>query len=188
MALPCPICIHESRPAIEQAILNDKPKTQIAKTFGFTYVAKKSGNVLGDHKVISRHLPHMKGAYEKAMESRELQSGLALSARLETLEQNVTRVLEDAWKGEPVMAGDVPLLNDDGTPMLRFNYRLVLAAVSQARQNVALMAALQGAIPDGKGEEMAELRKRLDNPEGRKLLAALDALDAQDDAGVPRGD
>lgn len=188
MALPCPICVHESRPAIEQAILNGKRQTQIAKTFGFTYTAKKSGNQLGDHKVIARHLPHMKGAYERAMVDREVQSGLALSARLESLEQHVTKVLEEAWQGEPVVVNGEPLLNDDGSPMRRINHRLVLAAVSQGRQNVNLIAQLQGAIPDGKGEEMAELRKRLDNPEGRKLLAALDALDAQDDATVPRAD
>jgi hypothetical protein len=188
MALPCPICIHDSRLAIEQAILNGRPKAEIARNFGFTYQSGKTGRDLGDHKVIARHLPHMKGAYEAAQQDREVRSGLALANRLERLEKDVDRVLEAAWKGDPVVVGDTALLNDDGTVMMRFDLRLVLAAVAQARRNVALLAELQGAIPDGKDEEMAALRARLDTAEGRRLLAALDALDAQQDAGVARAD
>lgn len=192
MALPCPICIHESRLAIEQAMLNGRPKTEIARNFGFTYTNKRSGKELGDHKTIARHEPHMKGAVQAAAESREVKSGLAITNRLEHLNAQVEWVLEEARKGEDVLelvAGEyVTKLDGNNNPVKRFNYRLILSAVAQGRHNLALLADLSGAIPDGKDDEMAQLRERLSTPEGRRLLAAIDALDAQQDAGAARAD
>lgn len=191
MPKPCPICIHPSRLAIEQAMMNGRPASEIAKNFGFTYTSRKTGQELGDHKKIANHKPHMKGAYEKAMEGREIQSGLALANRLEQLNEQVQFVLDEARKGTVVMGGpdrDIPLLNEDGTTMKAYDYRLILGAVGQGRRNIALLAELQGAIPDGKDDEMTHLRAILDSPDGRKLLAALDALDGQQDAKVERAD
>lgn len=185
MAKPCAICTHPSRLAIEQAILNDKPKTAIARDFGFTYTDGK-GTVRGDHKAITRHIPHMQGAYEATVAERERQTGQAMAERLNDLDREVTQVLERANQGHPVMVGDVPLLDDEGRTILAYDDRLILAAVRTGRMNVELMAKLAGAIPEGKTEELDAIRRRLENPKTRRLLAMLDEMDAQADASVSR--
>lgn len=187
MAKPCGICNNESRLAIEQAILNGKPLSQIARQFGITYTSSTTHKEVGDHKAVQRHRDqHMGSAYQEAMKGRELQSGMAMAARLEQLEAEVDKVIARANQGEPVLVGDVPLLHDDGSQVVRYDSRLLLAAVRTARANVELMAKLAGAIPEGKEQELETIRRRLENPKTRRLLAMLDELDAQDDAGVSR--
>lgn len=187
MAHPCRICVHDSRPAIEQAILSGKPRASIARNFGFTYRSGKTGEEVPDGNVVKKHIERcMPKAYQTAMAERENRSGVAMATRLEVLEQKVDLVIERAEKGEPVMVGDEPLLDDDGRQVMRFDNRLLLAAVREARGNVELMAKLAGAIPENKAEEVEAIRRRLESPEARKLLAALDALDAQADADVAR--
>lgn len=187
MAKPCPVCIHESRSAIEQAILNGKAASAIAKTFGFTYTTRKTGNEVGNHKVITNHRDnHMPGAYQAAMEDREKRSGNAMAARLEYLDDQVDHAIREARKGVPIVVGDVALLDDDGRPVMQYDLRLLLAAVREARGNVELMAKLAGAIPEGKSDELDLMRKRLETPEGRKLLAQIAELDAQADSADDR--
>lgn len=186
MAKPCGICIHDSRLAIEQAILNGKPLTQIARQFGITYTSAKGAEV-GDHKAVQRHRDnHMAAAYQAAVQDREVKSGQAMADRLAQLEAEVDKVIARANEGEVVMVGDVPLLDDEGREMRRYDSRLLLAAVREARGNVELLAKLAGAIPEGKAEELDAIRRRLENPQTRRLLAMLDELDAQDDASVSR--
>src|SRR5687768_5143224 len=100
MSTRCPVCSHESRAAIEQAILNGKPKAQIARTFGFTYTRSKDGKVMGNHKVIQKHLDGCMGeAFKASLEAREMASGEALATRLRVLEAEVDKVLERANEG-----------------------------------------------------------------------------------------
>jgi hypothetical protein len=178
MARPCPVCNHESRPAIEQAILNGKSHSGIALTFGFTYTRSKDGRTMGNHKVIKAHLDHMGEAFRKAMDDREMASGEAMAARLRVLEAEVDKVLERANEGTPVVVGDVPLLNDDGKPIMRYDNRLVLAAVREARGNVELLAKLAGKV-ENDPEDLEATRAHLRSPEARRLLARLDELAAQ---------
>lgn len=174
----CPVCSHDSRAAIEQAILNGKPKAQVAKTFGFTYTRSKDGAVLGNHKVIANHLAHMGDAFKESMDARELASGEAMATRLRVLEAEVDRVIERANKGEPVMVGDVPLLNEDGSPVLRYDNRLLLAAIGHARANVELIARLAGKV-EADPTDTESVRQHLRSPEARRLLARLDELAAK---------
>jgi ribosomal protein S28E/S33 len=178
MSARCPVCSHASRAAIEQAILNGKPKAQVAKTFGFTYTRSKDNAVVGNHKVIANHLDHMGEAFRETMEGRELASGEAMAVRLRVLEAEVDKVIERANKGEPVMVGDVPLLHDDGSPVMRYDNRLLLAAISQARANVELIAKLAGKV-EADPTDTESVRQHLRSPEARRLLARLDELAAQ---------
>lgn len=174
----CQVCVHESRLAIEQAILNGKPKAAIARTFGFTYTRSKDGKVMPDHKVIARHADRcMAGAYQKAVEERENQSGVAIAARLAYLDEQVDLVITKAREGRPVMVGDVPLLNDDGTEMKAYDWRLLLAAVREGRSNAELVAKLSGRV-EHDAEDLDAIRRHLDTPEARKLLARLEELAA----------
>lgn len=178
MSARCPVCSHDSRAAIEQAILNGKPKAQVAKTFGFTYTRSKDGATLGNHKVITNHLEHMGEAFRESMEARELASGEAMATRLRVLEAEVDKVMERANKGEPVTVGDVPLLDDEGRPVMRYDNRLLLAAVQQARRNVELIAKLAGKV-EADPTDTESVRQHLRSPEARRLLARLDELAAQ---------
>lgn len=188
MPKPCGVCVHPSRKAIETAILNQKSMTAIARDFGFTYTRTKDDAVVGDHKAIQRHRDGcMPGAYQRAMEEREVQSGVAIAARLEELEEHVSKVLDEAWKGVPVVVGDVPLLNEDGSPVMRHDLRLVLAAVREGRGNMELLGKLTGRTEQDP-EDLDAVRKHLSSPEARRLLAELEALAAaEDDAAEAHG-
>lgn len=175
----CRVCTHDSRPAIEQAILNGKAHAAVAKTFGFTYTRSKDGKVLGDHKVIANHIDHMGDAFRKAMDERDLASGEALALRLRNLEAEVDKVLERANEGRPVMVGDTPLLDDEGRTVMVYDNRVILAAVAQARANVEMMAKLAGKI-ETDPEDLDTVRKHLTSPKARRLLAELEALAAQE--------
>lgn len=175
----CPVCSHDSRAAIEQAILNGKPHAQIAKTFGFTYVRGSDDKVMGNHKVIKNHLDHMGEDFQKAMEDRDLASGEALAARLRVLEAEVDKVIARANEGQVVMVGDVPLLDDEGRQVIRYDNRLILAAIAQARANVELIAKLAGKV-EADPTDTEATRQHLRSPEARRLLARLDELAAQE--------
>lgn len=183
MSARCPVCSHESRAAIEQAILNGKPKAQVAKTFGFTYTRSKDQKVMGNHKVIQNHLDRCMGeAFKASMEAREMASGEAMTTRLRVLEDEVDKVLARANAGEPVMVGDVPLLDDEGHQVMRYDNRLILTAVREARANVEMMAKLAGKV-ENDPEDLDQVRAHLRSPEARRLLARLDELQADADRG-----
>lgn len=181
MSARCPVCSHDSRAAIEQAMMNGKPAAQIAKTFGFTYTRSKDGKVMGNHKVIKNHEAHMGEAFRQALEDREMASGEAMATRLRVLEAEVDKVLERANEGVPVMVGDVPLLDDDGRQIMRYDNRLILAAIREARGNVELLAKLSGKVETDPGDVEA-VRRHLKSPKARRLLAELEELAAQEAA------
>lgn len=179
MAGRCTVCAHDSRAAIEQALMNGKPKSAVARQFGFTYTRKSDGKVMGDHKIMERHADKCMGeAFRKAIEDRELASGEAMLARLRRLEAEVDTVIERAQKGDPIMSGDIPLLDDDGQIMYRHNDRVLLAAVREARANVELMAKLAGKV-EGEPVDLDQVRAHLQTPEARRLIAQLEELQAQ---------
>ena len=183
MSARCPVCAHESRAAIEQAILNGKPKAQVAKTFGFTYTRSKDQKVMGNHKVIQNHLDRCMGeAFQKSLDAREMASGEAMATRLRVLEAEVDKVLARANEGKPLLVGDVPLLDDDGKPVMVYDNRLILAAIREARGNVELLAKLAGKL-ENDPEGMDAVRAHLQSPEARRLLARLEELAAQAEKG-----
>lgn len=185
MPLPCAVCAHDSRAAIEQAILNGKPATTVARTFGLTYQGKNGETP--NHKVVTNHRDrHMPVSYQQAMKDRETQAGNAMAARMRYLDEQVDVVIQRAAKGTPVIVGDAPLLDDEGRQVLTYDNRLLLAAIREARGNVELTAKLAGAIPEGKAEELDRMRDLLKSPQARRLMAQLDALDAQEDAATSR--
>lgn len=178
MSARCRVCSHESRAAIEQALMNGKPKATVAKMFGFTYTRRKDQAVVGDHKVLENHLNRCMGeAYQKALEDRELASGEAMITRIRALEAQVDLVIERANKGEEVTNNGVPLLEQDGSPKVRYDNRLILNAVAQGRANIELMAKLAGKT-EGETGDLDEVRRHLTSPEARRLLAKLDELAA----------
>jgi len=175
----CRVCTHDSRAAIEQAILNQKPHAQIALTFGITYrQGGPDGKLKGNNKAIARHVAHMGETFQKAVQERDLASADAMVARLRALEEHVDTVLEHALKGDPIMVEGVAILHHvTGEPLVRYDDRLILRAVSEGRKNVALLAQLAGKVETGP-EGLELLRAHLDTPEGRRLLAQLDELAA----------
>ena len=118
----CPVCAHESRAAIDQALLNGKSARTLAAQFGFHYNARsgpKSGQKVPDHKPIAAHRDKCMGAAWAAAtkESRE-SAGRAIAARLKHLDAAVTEVLADARKGVIVMDPAVPDAARGPTPEL----------------------------------------------------------------------
>lgn len=176
----CRVCHHPSRLAIEQAILNAKPKSGIARDFGFVYTRGSDGKEMPDHKVIQRHSDRcMAGAYERAVQNQETKSGEQIVKRLEQLDEEVDRVIDAARKGFPILVGDIPLLDDDGRQVLRHDWRLLLAAVREGRANAELTAKLSGRV-EGEPEDLDKAREHLQSPEARKLLQQLERLAAQE--------
>lgn len=177
-AKACRICHHGSRAAIEQAILNLKPKSQIARDFGFVYTRHSDGREMPDHKVIQRHMDRCMGnAYQAVKDETEQASGFAIAARLAYLDEQVTAAIEAARKGFPVMVGDIPLLDDEGRQVMRYDWRLVLAAVREGRQNADLSARLAGKLEQDP-QDLGVIRGHLDTPEARALLARLERMAA----------
>lgn len=183
MARPCAVCIHPSRAAIEQAILNGKAASGIARDFGFTYTRRtgeKAGEEAPDHRIVTRHRDqHMGKAYATAVAEREVQSGVAIAKRLEVLDEKVDLAIEHALEGEPVLVGDAPLLNDDGTQVMRRDWRLLLAAVREGRANAELLAKLAGRT-ESDTPDLDAIRQHLGSPEARKLLQQLEELAARE--------
>lgn len=189
MARQCAVCGHASRAAIETAILNGKAASTIARDFGFLYTRSKDGAQVPDHRIVTRHRDtHMGRAYQHAMEEREVQSGVAIAKRLEHLDDQVDKVIAHALEGEPVIIGDAPLLNDDGSPVMRRDWRLLLAAVGHGRANAELLAKLSGRTEQDP-QDLDAIRAHLASPEARRLLAQLESLAAreQTEAAQDRG-
>jgi hypothetical protein len=186
MARPCAVCNHPSRAAIEQAILNQKSLSAIARDFpGFTYTRRKDGAQVPDHKIIQRHRDGcMPDAYQKAVEERELESGVAIAHRLRMLDDEVDKVIAAANKGRPLMVGDIPLLDEDGQMVMVHDWRLLLAAVDRARANVELLAKLSGRT-ETDPQELDAIRRHLESPQARRLLAELEKLAADADDPAP---
>jgi hypothetical protein len=61
---------------------------------------------------------------------------------------------------------------------MRYDNRLLLAAISQARANVELIAKLAGKV-EADPTDTESVRQHLRSPEARRLLARLDELAAQ---------
>lgn len=187
MARPCAVCVHPSRAAIEQAVLNGKAATHIAREFGFTYTRSRDGETVPDHRIVTRHRDqHMGRAYQTAMQEREVQSGVAIAKRLEHLDDQVDKVIQAATTGEPVVVGDAPLLNEDGSPVMRYDWRLLLAAVGHGRANAELLAKLSGKVEQDP-QDLDAVRRHLESPEARRLLAQLEALAAKAEADAADG-
>lgn len=176
MATSCQVCTHESRAAIEQAILNAKPKAKIARDFGYFYMSK--GRQVPNTNAIKRHADRcMKGAYERAHANREKKSGEAIVSRLDMLDAEVDKVIAAVHEGTVVMVGDVPLLDDEGRQVKRHDWRLLLSAVAQGRANAELQAKLAGKV-EGDPADLDAIRGHLGNPVARRLLAQLEELAA----------
>jgi hypothetical protein len=187
---PCAVCQHPSRAAIDMALLNGKPLTGLALTFGFTYIDGKTGATKGDHKVIARHRDKcVPDAYQAAMRENKTEAGAAIAARLRFLDEKVDDVIREAEKGTPLMIGDTPMLDEDGN-VVHYKtvgqLRAILSAVGQARANAELVSRLSGAVPDPDDEDMEKVRKALESPQARRLLAELDEHLAAQEPIEPR--
>ena len=176
----CRVCLHDDRPAIENAILAGKSKLGIARTFRLGSTPK-DGRFRPDHKIIQRHIDRcMPDAYQAAMAETRTAHGQQIAARLRTLDEAVDEVLEDARKGHPVTSEDgTPLLNPDGSPMTRRDGRMVLAAVKEARANAEMLARLSGAAPDEQQQAADAARQALKDPAIRKMLNDVEAALAE---------
>lgn len=180
----CSVCSHDSRAAIDQAILNQKSLASIARTFGFTYKGKDD-KPTPDHKIIARHRDRcMPDAYQEAVKDAKTTSGLQIANRLKYLDEQVDLVIETARKGHPIMVGDAPLLDDDGKPVWAIHVpelRALLAAVREGRQNAELLGRLAGTVTDPDDEALEAIRQAQSDPKVRAILAELDRAMADAD-------
>lgn len=169
----CQVCEHPSVLGVNQAILNGKSYRAIARDFKIG--SERSGTFRPDHKKVIRHAEEcMATSYQKVQEANLTAQGEALVARMKELDGHVDTVLAEALEGEPIMVGDVPLLQDDGSPMTRRNLRVILAAVREGRHNTALRAKLAGAMPDEDADALEQARKGLEDPEVRRLVQQME--------------
>lgn len=172
----CPVCSHDSVSAINAAILNGKSYRRIAEDFKIGSTA--SGTFRPDHKKVSRHAENcLSASYQQVQQETMTQQGRAIQERMKWLDEQVDVAVADALKGEPVMIGDTPALNDDGSPQLVrtiSHLRVLLAAVREGRHNQALLAKLAGALPDEDAEALEAARAGLENPEVRKLVQQIE--------------
>lgn len=163
---------------INAAVLNGKSYRAIARDFKIG--SESSGSFRPDHKKVMRHAEGcMETSYQKVQESNLTAQGEVLHARMKFLDEQVDVAIADALKGEPLMVGDVPMLNDDGSPQTVrtvAHVRALLAAVREGRQNAALVAKLAGALPESDEAELEAMRKMLDNPAARHLVVKLEEL------------
>jgi hypothetical protein len=185
---PCSICQHGSRLTIDQAILNGKALRAIARDFGIG-AHPGTDQFRPDHKKVERHRDRCMGEAYQAAKAADLEaSGLALINRLKELDEAVDEVLARSRSGEPIYDGEgiQVLLEEDGvTPRKRYDNRMILAAVQQARKNTEIRARLSGAVPEGDPEALERQRALLASPEARKLMAELDALANAADQELP---
>lgn len=174
----CPVCEHPSVLGINQAILNGKPFRAIARDFRVG--SERSGTFTPDHKKVTRHAERcLATSFQKIQDANLTAQGAAIQARMLELDGHVNTVLKDALEGEPVMMGDTPLLNEDGSPMTRRNLRVILAAVREGRHNAALLAKLSGAVPDEDHEALEKARAGLQDPQARRIVQELEERLAQ---------
>ena len=181
----CPVCKHESRAAIDQALVNGKSARTLAAQFGFSYTVRTgphAGDVVPNHKPIANHRDRCLGeAWVAATKATKESAGRAIADRLNYLDLAVTEVLEEAREGHIVMEGDSPMLQADGSPVRRKDHRMMLSAIREGRANAEMMAKLSGAVPDGDEAAMEKARAAIQDPRVRNLLAEAEAMLAADD-------
>lgn len=172
----CPVCDHPSVLGINQAILNGKSFRAIARDFRVG--SERSGEFRPNHHKISRHAEKcMATSFQKLQEANLTAQGAAIQARLKYLDEQVDQAITDALKGEVVMVGDAPMLDEDGKPMERrsiAHVRALLAAVREGRHNAALMAKLAGALPEEDQDALEKARAGLEDPTVRRLVQQME--------------
>lgn len=181
---PCQVCSHQSRHSIDQAIINGKALRAIARDFGIG-AHPGTDQFRPDHKKVERHRDGCMGeAYKRAVDENLEASGLAIVNRLKEIDEAVDEVLTRSRKGEVIYdsEGVLALLEEDGvTERRRYNDRMILAAVQQARRNAETRAKLAGAFPETDDDSLAAQRALLASPEARALMAQLDAITSKGD-------
>lgn len=178
----CQVCTHDDRGAIEQAILNGKPHREVARQFG---IGSRRGtpDFRPDHKIIGRHIDtHMAAAYQQAMAKSIEDTGNALVARMDHLDQVVDETLARLRAGTPVRDENGPMLDDDGKPIVRYDEGRILAAVREARRNVDMRARLAGIMPEDDPAAVEAARRALESPAARQAIAEAERILAQETA------
>jgi hypothetical protein len=187
---PCSVCQHGSRLTIDQAILNGKALRAIARDFGIGSGEPGTPTFKPDHKKVERHRERCMGEAYRAAKAADLEaSGLALVNRMKELDEVTDEVIKRHRDGEVVYdaEGIQVLMDEDGvTPRKRYNDRMLLAAVQQARRNTEIRAKLAGVTPDGDPDALNRQRDLLKSPEARRLLAELDRLANEADQELPQ--
>ena len=96
-------------------------------------------------------------------------------------------VIRLAKEGRPLVVADVPLLDENGAPIMVRDNRLVLAGVREARANLELAAKLAGRT-EHEASNLDPVKALMATKEGRALLAKLDALASElEDQGASTG-
>lgn len=171
---PCKVCQHPSRAAIDQALVNGKSHRAVARDFGI-------GAASSGHKSVARHVNQcMAEAFRTAKGAAQEASGAALVNRLRELDSAVDEVMARARTGAPVIVDGAPLLNPDGSMIVKFSDSLLLAAVREGRRNTELRARLAGVMEDGDELALAEARRALDSPAARRAIQELESALAED--------
>lgn len=174
--MPCQVCQHPSRQALEQALVNGKSARDVARTFGIGSGAFGTDTFKADHKKVLGHLDrHMGPAYTQAVEAVTMESGTALVRRMDELDAAVDATLSRAIAGRVVKdENGVPLLDDDGKPLRVYPEQTILKAVSEARRNVEMRARLQGIAGDSDVEAVEAARRALTDPTLRAMVQDLE--------------
>lgn len=180
----CTICWHPDRQAIEQQIINGKPLRQIAIQWGWSYTNGKTGKVEGDHKRVSLHRDKCMAAdYAYATGADKAETGFAIQARLDELDRHIDTVLKRRLAGHPVEVEGVALLNEDGSPQLVYDDRLILLAVREARRNLDARWRFASGLPEPDKDSMEQARQAMADPEVRRLLQTVEETLARHASG-----
>lgn len=177
---PCQVDAHPDVEAINMAIINGKSLREVARVFGFTYT-RGDGEQEPDHKAISRHRDRcMAEAYQHARAGRDEATGAAMLDRLRQLDAAVDEQLARLRKGSVVRHDGVPLLNEDGSPVVKYAEADLRGAIREARNNLELRSKLAGANPESDPDAADAARELLLSAEARLAIDGLERLLAGD--------
>jgi hypothetical protein len=146
MPLPCAVCVHPRKAAIDAAIVAGTPANRIAKTYG-----------IGRKSVTGHRDNHLPPVMAQAHAAAEVARADDLVAQLQSVQAISVRLLDGA------MTGELAPPDPDGKTIARLGLiathdgrwahpSIALRAVREIRGNLELLARLEGELEDPTAE------------------------------------
>lgn len=171
----CQVCEHESRQAIEQALVNGKSARGISRQFYIGSGGTDPATFKPDHSKVTKHRDRcMAATFQAATTEARVEAGSALIARVAEADQAIDEVLARARRGEAMFDPEgMPMIDMlTGQQVRHYRESTILAAVDRMVKVTDLRARLAGAIPDEDRDAIEQARAALDSPASRAAAAA----------------